>query len=65
MMSEDNVDKTIKLVLGTAIQQQLFVYIEEKEKVLCVEFFVDVLKFNGNKVEEIKSQIQIVNHHFF
>lgn len=64
MMSEDNIDKTIKLVLGTAIQHNLFVTIDEGERTLNIEFYVDVLKVNSNKVDEIKSQIQIVNHHF-
>jgi hypothetical protein len=39
-------------------------YIEESTKSIVVETVMDSLKYNASKIDEIKSKMQIVNHHF-
>lgn len=63
-LSENNIDKLIKLVFTSAIMYKLAAYIDRPAKTVNVEFYVDVMKVNQAKIDDIKSQIQLVNSHF-
>ena len=64
MMWENNVDKTIKNVFMLAVSNWMIATIDPNENTLNVDFIVDTLRNPAQKVKEIQSNIQIVNHHF-
>lgn len=39
-------------------------YIDEENKCIVVETILDPIKYAQKKIDELKSNIQIVNHHF-
>lgn len=64
MMWEDNVDKNIKTMLGLANYHDLTVQFVDEILAVKIEFDVDILKLNEQKIKEMQSQIQTTNHHF-
>lgn len=63
-MGSNTIEKTIRLVFSMAMGQNMSAYIEESTKSIVVETVMDSLKYNASKIDEIKSKMQIVNHHF-
>lgn len=63
-MGSNTIEKTIRLVFSMAMWQNMSAYIEESTKSIVVETVMDSLKYNASKIDEIKSKMQIVNHHF-
>ncbi len=64
MMWEDNVDKNIKTMLWLANYHDLTIQFVDDILAVKIEFDVDVLKLNEQKIKEMQSQIQTTNHHF-
>ena len=63
-MGSNTIEKTVRLVFSMAMGQNMSAYIEESTKSIVVETVMDSLKYNASKIDEIKSKMQIVNHHF-
>lgn len=64
LLWDNNVDKTIKNIFAMAMMSRMIATYNAKEKTIDVDFCIDVMKYNKSKVDEIKSQIEVVNHHF-
>lgn len=64
MMGEDGVDKVIKLVMGLATSNNFLCEFSDSEDTFKIDFVVDELKFNTQKIRDIESSIQLANHHF-
>lgn len=67
MMWVDNIDKTIKIVMRLANLSEMPVsYLFYNNKYLLkIEFQVDVLRINTEKLADIQSMILLINNHFF
>lgn len=63
-MGSNNIEKTIRYVFSIAILQRMPAYINKESKCVVVETILDPLRYPQKKVEELKSNIQVVNHHF-
>lgn len=64
MMSDNDIDTAIKTAISIALNWGWSGYINEEEKALVIEMSVDSLRYQKRKIEDLYSQIKIVNHHF-
>lgn len=63
---ENNIDKLIKTVFSHATIYKMNAVLEGgDDPVIRVQFFVDAMRISQAKHDDIKSQIQLVNAHFF
>lgn len=63
-MGSNTIEKTIRQIFSMAYIQGMSAYIEDETQSIVVETVMDSLRYSTSKIDELKSKIQIVNHHF-
>lgn len=63
-MGASSIDQTIRTVCMIALQQKFPIYIDGDKNTMVIETSFDKLRYSSAKIDEIRSHIQIINHHF-
>lgn len=61
---DDNINKIIKTVFMLAVSEKMVARIDSKSNTLNVDFIMNTVRYQTDKIDAIKNDIQLVNNHF-